>query len=71
MGRSIYFTEQELRMLREYAGEAVSILGEGEDTSEQTELDLYNGLGSALKKLYKGCNGEKAYSKYKTQREVR
>jgi len=30
-----------------------------------------NGLGSAMRKLYKGRNGEKNYSKYKTKRTRR
>ena len=30
---------------------------------------MENGLGSALRKLYKGCNGEVKYAKYKTKRD--
>ena len=67
-GRSIYFTETEIDMILKYMGEAVGILGETEDTCEMTEEDMENGLGSALRKLYKGRNGERIYAKYKTQR---
>jgi len=69
MGRTIYFTDKEIEMLIQYVSEAEGILGEAEDTCEQTEIDLKNGLGSAMYKLYKGGNGERIYSKYKTQRK--
>ena len=71
MGRNIYFTNQEIQQILIYLGEAVSILGEAEGTWEQTEKDMKNGLGSALRKLYKGRNGEKNYAKYKTKRVKR
>ena len=38
------------------------------DTAEQVDEDMENGLGSALRKLYKGCIGESKYAKYKTKR---
>ena len=44
------------------------LLGEAECTYEQTDEDMENGLGSALRKLYKGRNGERIYAKYKTKR---
>lgn len=34
----------------------------------KTDKDMKNGLGSALRKLYKGCNGEARYAKYNTKR---
>lgn len=39
--------------------DAVEILGEASETYEQVEKDMKNGLGSALRKLYKERNGEK------------
>lgn len=71
MGRNIYFTNQEMLQILAYIEEAVDILGEGENTWEQTEKDMKNGLGSALRKLYKERNGEKNYAKYKTKRVKR
>lgn len=71
MGRNIYFTNQEVKQILIYIEEAVDILGEAENTWEQTEKDMKNGLGSALRKLYKGRYGEKNYAKYKTKREKR
>lgn len=68
MGRSIYFTDKELKQIRNYALEAIEILGEASCTWEQTEKDLDDGLGSAMRKLYKGYNGEAKFSKYKTKR---
>ena len=67
MGRSIYFTDKELSMVRNYVFEATDILGNASDTAEEVYEDMNNGLGSALRKLYKGCNGELKYAKYKTK----
>ena len=68
MGRSIYFTDKELKQLIDYTTEATEILGEASETYEQVDKDMEDGLGSALRKLYKGCNGESKYAKYKTKR---
>jgi hypothetical protein len=68
MGRNIYFTNRELSMVRDYVFEATDILGNASDTAEQVDKDMENGLGSALRKLYKGCIGESKYTKYKTKR---
>lgn len=68
MGRNIYFTDRELSMVRDYVLEATDILGNASDTAEQVDEDMENGLGSALRKLYKGCIGESKYAKYKTKR---
>lgn len=69
MGRSIYFTDQEINQVLTYLDEAIDILSEGEDTGKQIDKDIENGLGSALRKLYKGRNGEKFYEKYRTKRK--
>ena len=71
MGRSIYLTDLEIEKLIDYMGEAVNILGEADATAEKTEIDMENGLGSAMRKLYKGRNGERIYAKYKTKKERR
>lgn len=68
MGQNIYFTDRELSMVRDYVFEAADILGNASDTAEQVDEDMENGLGSALRKLYKGCIGESKYAKYKTKR---
>lgn len=63
MGRSIYFTDLEIEKLIDYVSESVEVLGEAEGTREQTAEDMENGLGSAIRKLYKGRRGEKIYAK--------
>lgn len=68
MGRSIYFTDLEIEKLIDYVSDSVELLGEAEGTWEQTAEDMENGLGSAIRKLYKGRRGEKIYAKYKTKR---
>ena len=68
MGQNIYFTDRELSMVRDYVFETTDILGNASDTAEQVDEDMENGLGSALRKLYKGCIGESKYAKYKTKR---
>ena len=68
MGRSIYFTNQEIEKLIDYVTNSLELLVEAECTWEQTDEDMENGLGSALRKLYKGRRGERIYAKYKTKR---
>lgn len=63
-GRSIYLTVDELLALTETCTEWVSIMSEGEDTAPLVDERLDEGLGSALKKLYKGREGQKAYLDY-------
>ena len=68
MGRSIYFTDRELQMIIKYTSQATEILSEATETAASVDEDMENGLGSALRKLYKGRNGEAIYAKYKTKR---
>lgn len=64
-GRSIYFTEKEIKALRDTATEWCSIMGDGEEDSVScVEKRLTDGLGSALKKLYKDTIGESIYENY-------
>ena len=51
-----------------YINQAIEILGGGIETVASVDEDIENGLGSALRKLYKGRNGEIIYAKYKTKR---
>lgn len=68
MGRSIYFTDKELQMVIDYTNQAIEILSEGIETAALVDEDMENGLGSVMRKLYKGRNGEVMYAKYKTKR---
>lgn len=68
MGRNIYFTEQEILQMIAYINEAMDILDAEEDCVKMIDEDLDNGLGSALRKLYKGREGEAIYKEYGTKR---
>lgn len=65
MGRSIYLTEKEIFALIDTSGEWIQMMMSG-DISTQQEADnrLNEGLGRALKKLYRGRNGERIYKDY-------
>lgn len=65
MGRSIYPTDKEVQALIDASVEWCGIVGYGnQESCDQVEEKLKNGLGSALKKLYKGRNGEQIYRHY-------
>lgn len=40
------------------------MMSEGEETAHLVDERLDEGLGSAMKKLYRGREGQKAYEKY-------
>lgn len=63
MGRNIYFTDKEIKAIRASCGEWLEIMADGDDPKPVDER-LNNGLGSAMKKLYKGLNGERIYKDY-------
>ena len=65
MGRSIYLSEKEILALIDTSGEWIQMMMDG-DIPTQQEVDnrLNNGLGRALKKLYRGSNGERNYKDY-------
>ena len=65
-GRNIYLTEKEQKALIDAASEWCQIMCDGDEEScNSVEERLNNGLGSALRKLYKGRNGERIYKDYK------
>ncbi len=65
MGRNIYFSEKEILALIDTSGEWIQMMTDGDAPAQQEADDrLNNGLGRALKKLYKGGNGERAYEDY-------
>lgn len=63
-GKSIYLTNNEILALTATCSEWESIMSEGEETADLVDDRLKEGLGSALKKLYKGREGQKAYLDY-------
>lgn len=65
MGRNIYFSEKEILALIDTSGEWIQMMMDGDIPAQQEADDrLNNGLGRALKKLYKGGNGERIYKDY-------
>lgn len=65
MGRNVYLTDKELNALRDTSSEWCDIIGSGDHSSCIAVAErLGNGLGSALKKLCKGLNGEQVYKDY-------
>lgn len=61
---TITLNEREIKMITQTVIQYIDILREGEETFEHAEYMLETGLGSAMKKLCKGKNGEMIYSKY-------
>lgn len=65
MGRNIYLTDKEIQAIRDTATEWCDMMSDGNDQSLlRADKRLNEGLGSALKKLYKGANGEHIYQNY-------
>ena len=63
---TISLTDIEIQRVLDACGQYIELMGEGEDTHEYTIYELETGLGSALRKLCKGRNGQRVYAKYKT-----
>lgn len=63
-GKSIYLTNNEILALTATCSEWESMMSEGEETAHLVDERLDEGLGSALKKLYKGREGQKIYNTY-------
>lgn len=66
MGRSIYLTDKEIKAVLATCGEWLEMMSDGDDQTPIEER-LDNGLESAMKKLYKGLNGERIYKDYKSR----
>lgn len=65
MGRTIYLSEKEIAALTNSAGEWCEMMNTGDEESNKcVEERMINGLGSAMKKLYKGCKLERVYEEY-------
>lgn len=63
---TISLTEREIELVVSACRQYIEIMGEGEDTHEYTDYEVETGLGSALRKICKGKNGERVYARYKT-----
>lgn len=65
MGRNIYLTDKEIIQLRNACEYYIDWAWQDDDGEEVITEYLNNGLGSGLRKLFKGTNKEKEYTKYK------
>lgn len=63
---TISLTDIEIERVLDACNSYIEIMGEGEDTHEYTIYEIETGLGSALRKISKGRNGERVYAKHKT-----
>ena len=66
---TISLTDIELQRVLDACGAYVEMMSIGEDTYEYTMYEMETGLGSALRKLCKGRNGQRVYAKYKTVKQ--
>ena len=66
MGRSIYFSDNEISELVDASEQWCEMMCSGDEKcADIVQESLNNGLGSALRKLRKGTNGERIYKDYK------
>ena len=63
---TLSLTDVEIQRVLDACTAYMEIMGEGEDTHDYTIYEIETGLGSALRKISKGRNGERVYAKYKT-----
>ena len=63
---TISLTDIEIQRVLDACSSYIEIMGQGEDTHEYTIYEIETGLGSALRKISKGRNGQRVYTKYKT-----
>ena len=63
---TISLTDIEIQRVLDACVGYMQIMEQGEDTHEYTIYEMETGLGSALRKICKGKNGESIYAKYKT-----
>lgn len=66
---TISLTDIEIQRVLDACIAYTEIMGQGQDTHEYTVYEMETGLGSALRKLSKGRNGERVYKSFKTMRQ--
>ena len=66
---TISLTDIEIQRVLDACLAYIELMGQGEDTHDYTIYELETGLGSALRKISKGRNGQQAFAKYKTVRQ--
>ena len=63
---TISLTDREVEKVLDACNSYIDLMEQGEDTHEYTIYELETGLGSALRKISKGRNGQRVYVEYKT-----
>ena len=63
---TVSLTGIEVQRILDACGGYIEIMEQGEDTHDYTLYEIETGLGSAMRKISKGRNGEFVYGKYKT-----
>ena len=63
---TVSLTDIEVKRLLDACHAYIELMSDGEDTHDYTLYELETGLGSAMRKISKGRNGEGVYGKYKT-----
>ncbi len=63
---TISLTDIEIKRVLDACVGYMEIMSQGEDTHEYTIYETETGLGSALRKISKGRNGQRVYAEYKT-----
>ena len=66
---TISLTNREIELVVSACGQYIELMEIGEDTHDYTVYELETGLGSALRKLCNGRNGQRVYAGYKTVTE--
>lgn len=67
-GIQISLTGKERERLIDAVNCYIDLMTEGIETSKSLDIELNNGLGKAMFKLYKGLNGERQYIDYTQKR---
>ena len=63
---TISLTDIEIQRVLDACMGYIEIMGEGDDTHKYTVYEIETGLGSALRKISKGRNGQRVFAEYKT-----
>ena len=63
---TISLTNREIELVVSACNQYIELMADGDDTHDYTIYEVETGLGSALRKLCKGRNGNSVYAKYKT-----
>ena len=63
---TISLTDIEIQRVLDACMGYMELMGQGEDTHDYSIYEIETGLGSALRKIGKGRNGQHVFAQYKT-----